>query len=247
MKKLSPKARSENGRIALIDAIKNPLGFFVLVVLVVEALLATLAALSRNSVTLAVTLIHGMLTVLILLIVIVAYLAWVRPEALMGLRQAKIPGVDGKWKYRCTTEITMKTGKKPVGSELQHGGICEISTERTVFGIKLVITGQRLWTIDKSGKYSLAQNWSASWGVITAEGMHFDYAIVTKKGTVQMHSLATIKRDGGKNPTSIEGEYYSLQDDAFSFGWLTLRRMEKDSDTEWSVTTAISAPVHELV
>jgi O-acetyl-ADP-ribose deacetylase (regulator of RNase III) len=79
---------SNNGssRVDIIGAVQTPLGFFVLVVLVVEALLGVVAALSNSSDrTIAI---GGMLFIIVGLIAVVAVLAYARPEALSGKRAA---------------------------------------------------------------------------------------------------------------------------------------------------------------
>jgi|GEM_PF-3959141 len=73
-------------RIDIIHAVRTPLGFFVLVVLVVEALLATVASLGQGlDRTLAIV---GMLGIIVALIGTVAFMAVRHPEALSGKRAA---------------------------------------------------------------------------------------------------------------------------------------------------------------
>jgi hypothetical protein len=70
-------------RVELIQAIKTPLGFFVLTVLVVEAVMGGLASFSSGDRTL---LIWGMLTMLGMTIALVGGLAYLKPEVLQGRR-----------------------------------------------------------------------------------------------------------------------------------------------------------------
>lgn len=80
----SDHSLAEKGRSDLIQTVTTPLAFFALVVLVIEALLGTLAAFETGFG--GILTIIGMLVVIIGLIAIVAYFAYHRPEALFGLR-----------------------------------------------------------------------------------------------------------------------------------------------------------------
>lgn len=85
------KSTEGEGRAALLRAVKTPLGFFALVALVIEAMLAVLAAMSAGiDRTLALA---GMLLIIVALVVVVALLAYLRPEALRGSRPK--PSSDG--------------------------------------------------------------------------------------------------------------------------------------------------------
>jgi hypothetical protein len=81
---MAKQQRSETGRVSIIRTVQTPLGFFVLVVLVVEAMLGVIAGVSESPATTLT--VAGMLVVLLALIGIVAYLAYHRPEALGGIR-----------------------------------------------------------------------------------------------------------------------------------------------------------------
>ena len=76
-------------RTGIIRVVTSPLGFFVLVVLVVEAILGVLAGLSASADR--TELVRTMATIVVILIATVAGLAWFRPEALMG---TKSPVID---------------------------------------------------------------------------------------------------------------------------------------------------------
>lgn len=79
------KADSRKGsRIGIIQAVQTPLGFFVLVVLVFEGILGATASLAKglNS----TYIVWAMIALIFLLVGIVAFLAYYRPEALRGLR-----------------------------------------------------------------------------------------------------------------------------------------------------------------
>ena len=71
-------------RINIITAIQTPLGFFVLVVLIVETIFGVIA--SFSDVDHRTFLIIGMFGLIILLVLIVAIIAVYRPEALYGAR-----------------------------------------------------------------------------------------------------------------------------------------------------------------
>ena len=75
----------ENNRAGIIQVVNTPLGFFVLVMLVLEVSLGIVACIGAGfDRTLAIT---GMLIIVISLIVIVTYLSYKRPEALSGKRE----------------------------------------------------------------------------------------------------------------------------------------------------------------
>jgi hypothetical protein len=71
-------------RISIIEAVQRPINFFVLVVLVVEAILGITVNFSQGADR--TYLILGMLALIFMLVLIVAGLAFFRPEALSGKR-----------------------------------------------------------------------------------------------------------------------------------------------------------------
>jgi len=78
------KKQLQTNRTAIIRAVQTPLGFFVLVVFVVEAILGGIGYSSNapnNSYAL-----FGMIGILLVLILVVAFMAVYRPEALRGIR-----------------------------------------------------------------------------------------------------------------------------------------------------------------
>ncbi len=77
-------SKDKSIRIGLIQTVKTPLGFFTLAVLVVEAILGTIANFSQGLDR--TYLIVGMLILIFLLVIVVALLAFIRPEALSGQR-----------------------------------------------------------------------------------------------------------------------------------------------------------------
>ncbi len=82
----SEKKRTLPNRAQIIETVQTPLGFFVLVVLVVEAILGVVAGFSEPAAqTVAV---YGMLALIASLILIVSVLSYIRPEALKGIRPA---------------------------------------------------------------------------------------------------------------------------------------------------------------
>ncbi len=72
--------KAPSNRVGIIQAVKTPLGFFSLVVLVVEAILGVTANFSQG--TDRTYLIVGMLSLIFLLVIIVAAFAYFRPGAL---------------------------------------------------------------------------------------------------------------------------------------------------------------------
>ncbi|MFC2152829.1 hypothetical protein ACFLSE_09925 [Bacteroidota bacterium] len=82
------KNKSENNnRVSLIQTVQTPLGFFVLVVLIVEAIFGIAASFSEGDDR--SRLIIGMLALIFLLVIIVALIAVYQPEALYGVRPSK--------------------------------------------------------------------------------------------------------------------------------------------------------------
>jgi hypothetical protein len=73
-------------RTSIISAVKTPLGFFALVVLVVEGILGTLSGTALSGSDRSVAL-YGMLALIGVLIAVVFSLAVFRPEALAGARR----------------------------------------------------------------------------------------------------------------------------------------------------------------
>ena len=78
-----PRAEA-SGRAAIVNAVQTPLGFFALVVLVVEALLGATAGVVRG--VNAGVVVGAMIALIFLLVLLVAFLAYYRPEALQGKR-----------------------------------------------------------------------------------------------------------------------------------------------------------------
>ena len=78
------KIKVPSNRVGIISTVKTPLGFFVLVVLVVEAILGGIAYASNTPNSTFALL--GMIGILVLLIAVVVFLAVYRPEALRGRR-----------------------------------------------------------------------------------------------------------------------------------------------------------------
>lgn len=96
-------------RIDVIKATQTPLGFFALVVLVSEAVLALLAS-KATGVDFTI-LAGGMVGLLVLLVILVTYLVNVSPEALTG-QEAKFPS-QTKYKYDLYIASPMAAWAKP--------------------------------------------------------------------------------------------------------------------------------------
>ncbi len=101
---------------AIIQSVQTPLGFFVLVVLVLSVLLFPLAYLAEPSLRFWLTV--AIIFLLFLPIICVAILAVFRPEALKGLRPASIPVVSGQVKAEQDAKIQQIAQEASVKPEL---------------------------------------------------------------------------------------------------------------------------------
>jgi hypothetical protein len=72
------------GRSSVISVVRTPLGFFTLSILVIEALFCILTFSTTGGVQ--ITIVVGMIVTLLLLIGVVGFFAFLRPEALFGRR-----------------------------------------------------------------------------------------------------------------------------------------------------------------
>ena len=79
---------SKEPRVAIINTVQTPLGFFVLVVLIVEVIFGIISGLATGNDR--TYLIFGMLALIFLLVVIVSFMAIFHPEALYGKRQQAV-------------------------------------------------------------------------------------------------------------------------------------------------------------
>jgi hypothetical protein len=79
---------AREARVGIIGAVQTPLGFFTLVVLVVEGILGILLGTTLSG-TDRSTALYGMLSIFAALIIVVACFAVFRPEALAGVRQER--------------------------------------------------------------------------------------------------------------------------------------------------------------
>jgi hypothetical protein len=84
-KEKGKKNKEKVDRVSIINAVKNPLNFFVLVVLVIEALLGGLAAQGPNQ----LTALYGMFFFLAVLIAVVVFFAYFRPEVVRSQRETE--------------------------------------------------------------------------------------------------------------------------------------------------------------
>jgi len=95
MEKQRSEEKTQPNRIDIIRTVKTPLGFFTLVVLIVEAILGITANFSQGADR--TYLVIGMIVLIFLLIIIVAILAALRPEALSGKRPIEVTSkLNGK-------------------------------------------------------------------------------------------------------------------------------------------------------
>jgi hypothetical protein len=110
------KQQTASSRVSIINAVRTPPGFFVLVVLVVEVALGGLAARTGGQNQLVA--LYGMLFVVLALIAVVAFFAYRRPEALTGERppvsnalpNAETPVVEIKRTLCAVTEMFESLG-----------------------------------------------------------------------------------------------------------------------------------------
>lgn len=78
-------------KVRIIEAVKTPIAFFVLVILLVEGVLGLVGIKCPEQRTIVII---GMLALIFLLIVIVTLLSWCRPEALKGVRFIDDPELE---------------------------------------------------------------------------------------------------------------------------------------------------------
>ena len=103
-----PKALKESNRAALIRVVKTPLGFYVLMALIVEAALGGLAASTAGQIQLVS--LYGLLFIIVALIAVVSLLAYWKPDALVGSSPAMRQVQDfcglivGDWWERITPD-----------------------------------------------------------------------------------------------------------------------------------------------
>ena len=101
---------------AIIQSVQTPLGFFVLIVLVLNLILIPLAYLAEPSQR--TWFIAAIIFLLFLLIISVMILAIFRPEALKGLRPASIPVLSGQVKSEQDAKIQQLAQESSVNPEL---------------------------------------------------------------------------------------------------------------------------------
>ncbi len=115
--------KNSAARVDIIQTVKTPLGFFTLVVLVVEVILGIAANFSQG--TDRTYLIVGMLSLIFLLVIIVAGLAVFRPEALSGQRPIVL--LEGTSQNLWRTSKSNEWGIK-ITSHDNHTKVMDVST-----------------------------------------------------------------------------------------------------------------------
>lgn len=85
---------AKTDRVSIIRAVQTPLGFFVLVVLVVEAIFGIVSGISTDAKRTWV--VSAMILLIFTLVAIVAFMAYFRPEALRGERSATEPCAEDR-------------------------------------------------------------------------------------------------------------------------------------------------------
>jgi len=108
-------SESSQSRMNIIKTVQTPLGFFVLIVLVVEGILGIVAGLGEGADrTLAI---RGMLAIIAVLILAVFCLAWRKPGNLMGLR-ASLEADGGLATHSGTNRSTIGTAPDKNSSKI---------------------------------------------------------------------------------------------------------------------------------
>jgi hypothetical protein len=104
-------------RAAIIATVQTPLGFFALVVLVVEALLTVAVGITRDDVD-PVYILAAMLGLIFLLVVLVTSLAFFRPEALSGKRAAVEPAHATVEQVDASAVLCLHSNRSGLGEQL---------------------------------------------------------------------------------------------------------------------------------
>lgn len=121
-------------RVALISAVKTYLGFFVLVVLVVEAALGALAVRTQGQNQLVAM--YGMLFVILTLVAIVAFFAYKKPQALLRSVAADVPSESGALQDFCRS-ITGQWWQRIIPDESSAIAFLEIRLNPTTNTIRM--------------------------------------------------------------------------------------------------------------
>lgn len=178
-----PPTRDGGRRVDIIEAVKTPLGFLTLGVLVLEALgVAYLPHVEGRNETL---LLLSMVIVLVVYPVFVLWLSYHRPELLRPPTAGAVPAeleplvqemthqreiarsIEGRWRYQASTTAED-------GSTRQVPGGCLMRAE----GSRLVIEGE--WR-DETG--NAVGHWSARQVLLDSEQLTFLFEVQERPGT----------------------------------------------------------------
>jgi len=155
--------RSKNRRVNIIKTVTTPLGFFVLIVLVVEVIFGAVAG-SSVGLAAAIT-VTGMLLVILSLIAVVTYLAYSRPEALFGTR----PPADAVVRQQLHSFCQHVAGHWwTFGADPDSVGFATIEPDETTS--TLIVSGR---TYAQDGK--LVARWNTTASSISLKRKMLDY------------------------------------------------------------------------
>ena len=114
MSNMQTSKNNTSTHIDIIKVVKTPLGFFTLVVLVAEVIFGITASMSTG--TDRTYLIVGMLFLIFILVIIVATLAFFRPEALLGKRSLMIEKSKIQYNIKFDSSINHQTFSGGIGN-----------------------------------------------------------------------------------------------------------------------------------
>lgn len=153
--------------------------------------------------------------------------------------------ISGLWEYVCT-----RSGGNPNFEHLgwQHGGVVNISLQRSQTGIYVSVTGERRWIKKRDGKggdiiedLKEITPWDSIEGAFTGPG-RFLFTYATHAGhDLTGYVSATITRwqkEVGKSdegtPDEISGNFaYKLPNDFSIWGHIKMRRMDDENDLRY--------------
>ena len=118
----------------------------------------------------------------------------------------KVPNIIGTWEYTCTA-----TGEVFPHGGIQHGGVCEFSTERREWGMEIIVHGERQWTRhsleDDKTPLGVESRWSSEKGFFTGQNsFQYEYQTIEQEGIQYGQSRFTIiiRED---SPERLEGTF----------------------------------------
>lgn len=121
---------------------------------------------------------------------------------------ASTPDLVGEWEYKCTQH----------GKGYEHGGVCIIQKEKSSYGCRFRISGERTWHRNWSSNNQSNKriqidpgfSWSTDWCAITGKDeIRLSYTITTNDGTIKGYGKGLIKYENGGSK-AIVGTFYQL-------------------------------------